>query len=292
MHKIKIYWQIAPARRWFLLALGLSGLFVLYTVIYATGWLNPSTYAVERWLLNRPIGRLDCVFFEWRHVGEVPVSLFLVLIVGIICWRMGYHWKIIPMLTLLLFLCIGIEYTGKILFILYLPSKLLDAMTVLSCPQISQQPLLVHFASMLGLWSKIPTPVATQINWVHAVAQLPNSAVYAHWSADDRIRGYPAGHAMRWCFVGLMAAWLCWTHKAFSMKRLLLTSFFVVVAFFGGFMQFYIGVHMLTDTIAGYLLGAAAACCAIGLLIVYRLDNCGKCAEKKKYTKIGQQKSA
>jgi membrane-associated phospholipid phosphatase len=44
---------------------------------------------------------------------------------------------------------------------------------------------------------------------------------------------------------------------------------FLVVSFFGGFMQFYIGVHTLADTIAGYLLGAAAASCAIGFLIIF-----------------------
>jgi membrane-associated phospholipid phosphatase len=41
------------------------------------------------------------------------------------------------------------------------------------------------------------------------------------------------------------------------------------MAFFGGFMQFYIGVHTLADTIAGYLLGAAAACYAIGFLNIF-----------------------
>jgi len=79
--------QISSARKWFLLTLGLSGLFLIYTAVYATGVLDVSTLSVEHWLLNRPIGGLDCVFFEWRHVGDVPASLFLVLALSIVCWR-------------------------------------------------------------------------------------------------------------------------------------------------------------------------------------------------------------
>src|SRR5215475_1727296 len=103
MRILKQWWQFSAARRWFVLALGLSGLFVVYTAIYATGVLDISTLSVERWLLNRPIGRLDCMYFEWRHVGEVPVSLLLILALGIICWRAGSCWKIIPVLIILLF---------------------------------------------------------------------------------------------------------------------------------------------------------------------------------------------
>lgn len=285
MQMCKQWWQFSAARRWFMLALGLSGLFVVYTVIYATGILDRSTLSVEHWLLNRPIGRLDCVFFEWRHVGEAPVSLLLVLALGIICWRAGYSWKIIPILIILLLFCVTIEYIGKSIFILYLPPNLLSGMTDLACPQISKQPISVQLATMGGLWWKIPVPVAGQIRWVHTVAHLPVFAAYISSSSDDYIRGYPGGHAMRWCFLDLIATWLYWNHKKSQAGRILLTIVFVLISFFGGFMQFYIGVHVLTDTIAGYLLGAAAACCAIGFLNVYQTSTCFDRAEKEKYAK-------
>ncbi len=268
MQIFKQWWRFSAAHRWFVLALGLSGLFVVYTAIYATGILDRSTLSVEHWLLNRPIGRLDCVYFEWRHVGEVPVSLLLILALGIICWRAGYSWKIIPVLILLLFVCVSVEYIGKNIFILSLPSNLLSGMTDLSCPQIRAQPVSVRLETMGGLWWKIPAPVDGQVRWVHTVAQMPVVAAYADYSPFDYIRSYPGGHAMRWCFLGLIAAWLCWKHIQSRVGRILLTILFLLISFFGGFMQFYIGVHVLTDTIAGYLLGAAAACCAMGFLTV------------------------
>jgi len=270
MQIFKQWWQFSAARRWFVLALGLSGLFVVYTAINATGVLDISTLSIEHWLLNRPISKLDCVFSEWRRVGEVPVSLLLILALGIICWRAGYSWKIIPVLIILLFFCLSIEYIGKNIFILYLPSNLLSGMTDLSCPQIRAQPISVKLETMGGLWWKIPAPVDGQVSWVHTVAQMPVVTVDASSSSSaGYIRGYPGGHAMRWCFLGLIAAWLCWKHIQSRVGRILLTIFCLLISFFGGFMQFYIGVHVLTDTIAGYLLGAAAACCAIGFLTVY-----------------------
>lgn len=39
------------------------------------------------------------------------------------------------------------------------------------------------------------------------------------------------------------------------------------VTFGGGFAQLYIGVHLTTDIIAGYLVGASPACCTIGVLL-------------------------
>jgi membrane-associated phospholipid phosphatase len=255
------------AHKWFILSLWLSGLFVACTVIYAMGILNMPTLSVERWLLNRPIGGVDCLFFEWRHVGEVPVSLFLVSALGVICWRAGYNWKIIPVLFLLLFCSMGIEYIGKKTFTLYLPDKLLSGMTGLTCPQMKNTPTSVHVATMLGLWWKIPASIEGQVSWTHNVAKMP--IVLVSPALSERLTSYPGGHAARWCFLGMIASWLCWKHIGHRVGRMLLTIFFLLIAFFGGFMQFYVGVHTLTDTIAGYLLGAAAASCAIGFLIIF-----------------------
>ncbi len=49
------------------------------------------------------------------------------------------------------------------------------------------------------------------------------------------------------------------------LRRLLLVIT-LVIAFGGGLLLVYIGSHLATDLLAGYLIGASAACCAIGLL--------------------------
>lgn len=49
--------------------------------------------------------------------------------------------------------------------------------------------------------------------------------------------------------------------------RWLLIILALLVAVGGGFAQFYIGYHLGTDVLAGYLIGASSACCAIGLLL-------------------------
>jgi membrane-associated phospholipid phosphatase len=201
-------------------------------------------------------------------VGEVPVSLLLVLVLGIVCWRAGYSWKVIPILFVLLMFCTSIELIGKKVFALHLPPNLLSVMTDLSCPQIHENPTSVRLETMVGLWWKIPAPVAGQVSWVRTIAQVPVASMPAS-SFTERLRSYPGGHAARWCFLGLITCWLCWKHIRHRVGRILLTVFLFFASFLGGFMQFYIGVHTLADTIAGYLLGAAAACCAIGFLIIF-----------------------
>ncbi len=241
----------------------LGGLFLLYTAIYATGVLNMSTLYVERWLLNRPITRLDCTFFEWRSLGNVYFSLFFTLVLCAICWRAGYRRVVIPALLVLLLLCVGVEIVGKKMFDLPLPPTLRSGMTVLTCPQLYAQPASAHAEAAAGLWPLIPDPPRQQVSWARDVATMP--FVFRAKSSEN---SYPGGHAMRWSFVWLIASWLCWRHLRRRGWRTTLTVFFLVGAFLGGFLQFWIGVHFITDTISGYLLGAAAACCAIGLLIM------------------------
>ena len=50
------------------------------------------------------------------------------------------------------------------------------------------------------------------------------------------------------------------------LRRLLPVMTFAI-AFGGGLLVVYIGSHLATDLLAGYLIGASAACCAIGLLV-------------------------
>jgi len=41
----------------------------------------------------------------------------------------------------------------------------------------------------------------------------------------------------------------------------------LTLCFLGAAIQFYVGTHFISDTLAGYFLGTALACFAIGLLI-------------------------
>ncbi len=253
------------ASRWFLLASICGGLFLIYTLLYGSGLLNNWTLETERWLLGRPLTRVDCMFHEWRYIGEVPVSLVLTAIIGLVCWRAGYGWKIIPLLLVLLLLGTGIEVVGKKLFVLTIPHRLYEGMTILGCPQMWRQPASVRTASFIGWWPDIPDTSSAQVSWLQTVAQMPFAGQNLAWT-----RSYPGGHAMRWMFIGLLATWLCWQHLRSTWLRLLLTSICTLLAFAGGLMQFYVAVHTLDDTISGDLLGAALAFCAIGFLVIVK----------------------
>jgi hypothetical protein len=88
-------------------------------------------------------------------------------------------------------------------------------------------------------------------------------------TATENQRSFPGGHAMRWCFVCLTAAWICWRYIRIRWLAIFLTILLSLLAFFGGFMQFYIGSHLVSDTLGGYLFGIASAGCAIALLIIH-----------------------
>jgi membrane-associated phospholipid phosphatase len=247
---------------WFVAA-GMAGLlFLIYTAIYATGILNQSTLEVERWLIGRPITRLDCSFYEWRQLGEVPVTAVVLTVLGIICIRIGYRKRVLAYLLLLLCMSVGCEVVGKSIFSLPLPPTLRSGMTVLSCPQMAGQPLSVRLAAGLGLWGYVPDAPSNQVSWASTVSQQPLLP-----STGDSENSYPGGHAMRWCFAGILLAWIVKR----SQRRRLSTVLAVICclgAFLGGFMQFYIGAHFITDTVAGYLVGIAFGCCGIGILIM------------------------
>src|SRR5690348_1430583 len=86
--------QRSPAFRWFLLASVLCVMFLIYVAVYATGVLNVSTLQVEQWLLSRPITRVDCLFYEWRYLGEIPSGV-LVLVLGGLCMLGGYRRRVL-----------------------------------------------------------------------------------------------------------------------------------------------------------------------------------------------------
>ena len=85
--------------------------------------------------------------------------------------------------------------------------------------------------------------------------------------------GYPSGHSYRWMLIGLVAFWLAWRQVRQRFWRWVLMLVFLALAFGGGLGQFYIGAHLLTDMLGGYLLGAFLACCAIAVLCVTETRN-------------------
>jgi membrane-associated phospholipid phosphatase len=247
---------------WFVAALAAGLLFLIYTAIDATGALNQSTLEIERWLIGRPITRLDCSFYEWRQLGEVPVTTVVLTLLGVICIRMGQRKRVLAYLLLLLCVSVGCEVIGKKLFELPLPPTLHSGMTVLDCPQMYGQPLSVRVAAGLGVLGQVPDPPSNQVSWAHTVSQQPLLP-----STGDSENSYPGGHAMRWCFAGILLAWVCKRYINRWLGRTL-AIICCIGAFLGGFMQFYIGAHFITDTIAGYLVGMALGFCAIGILII------------------------
>jgi membrane-associated phospholipid phosphatase len=250
------------AMPWFIMAAVAGLLFLIYTAIYATGILNQSTLEIERWLLGRPITRLDCSFYEWRQLGEAPVTVIVLMLLGAVCIWIGHRKRVLVYLLLLLCVAVGCEVIGKSVFNLPLPPTLRSGMSALNCPQMHGQPSSVRLAAAFGLLGQVPDPPGNEVSWAHTVAQMPLLP-----SIGESESSYPGGHAIRWCLTGILLAWICkrsirrWPGTA-------LAIICIIGAFLGGFMQFYIGAHFITDTIAGYLVGIAFSCCGIGILII------------------------
>ena len=247
---------------WFIAGTVFGLLFLAYTAIYATKVLNIQTLEIARSLLLRPITRVDCIFFEWRHLGEVPVSAAITCILGGLCVLAGFRRRVVLFLILLLLVGVGVEAAGKKVLSLPLPATLRSGMTVLECPQLTDKPLSYHLTAATAQWSKIPDPPRVQVSWARDVSQMPFI-----FKPGETENSFPGGHAARWAFLGIIECWLCWRLIRSRVLRALLIPVFFLGSFLGGFMQFWIGVHFITDTISGYLLGIALACYAIGLLI-------------------------
>jgi membrane-associated phospholipid phosphatase len=254
--------HIPGARLWFFAAGALFAFFAIFTAIFSTGVLLYPTLYIEQWLLHRPLTSLDCVLDEWKVLGEAGGSILFTLALGIVCVLLGYRRRVLPYLFLLLLLSIAAEYVGKQAFPQVIPINVQFGLNSLACPQMVNQPRSVKIMVGLGLWWEAPPvrPGRVRNELFSATAPLifDENAYVAN--------GYPSGHAIRWCFIGLIACWLVWRHMKYRLLRILLMALALAIAFGGGFAQFYIGVHLPTDLIAGYLLGASLACCAIGIL--------------------------
>lgn len=258
--------QYATARSWFLLALIFTVLFLLLTMFYATGVLTMPTLLVERWLIGRPQQQFDCVLVEWRNIGAAPVTLVIVTLLGMICGLTRYRWRVLPLLVALTLVGIVVEIIGKHFIGLLLPPVMRSGMVALTCPQAGSS-MFQHLQLGLGMWWKAPLPARGEQDWAHTVSQMPillNTGA-GHLEIDY---SYPSGHALRCWFVGLVGAWLLWRHWPAGIVRKLSVILLLIISLLAAAIQFYIGVHFISDTIAGYLLGTALACCAIGLLII------------------------
>jgi membrane-associated phospholipid phosphatase len=253
----------ASATRWFALAVAALLVFLAYTALLPSGVFDASTEQIERWLLQRPITRADCLFYEWRNLGSVTLILAALGLLGLICLRLGYRWSVLVYLALLLFVCLVCELIGKSLLTQALPHSVSFGMTGLNCPQIHNQPVSVRLSAATGMWWTLPPASERLIARVHFATQ--NAFPF---DGDDLFSSYPGGHAMRSSFVGLLACWLCWRHITRLVIRVPLMAVILIVSLSIGLMQFYLGAHLITDTIAGYVFGIAAACCAIGLLLL------------------------
>jgi membrane-associated phospholipid phosphatase len=264
MKASKYLFPVRATHKWFGFALAMFVLFAIFTAIFASGVLLYPTLQVEQWLLHRPLTSIDCVFEEWKFAGEVQVSLLLILILGFVCLLLGYRRRVLLLLVLLLLIGAGIEVVGKYAFYQPIPFDMHYGLNALVCPQLHKKPESVKLLVGLGLWWEAPAAHPKRITAEQLAANSPinlNEDAYAS-------SGYPSGHAMRWSFLGIIVCWLCWRHIKRRSLRILLMAIALTIAFVGGFAMFYIGGHLITDTIAGYIFGIGLACCAIGLLIL------------------------
>jgi membrane-associated phospholipid phosphatase len=256
--------RLLVAHKWFVVSLLLLGVFAIFTFIFSTGILLYPTLYVERWLLHRPLTGIDCVFGEWKQLGEVGFSLFFTLVLGVVCLVLGYRRRILPLLFCLLLLGVGAEYVGKQIFPQIIPINTQFGTPSLACPQLRRETHSERLMVAMGMWWKAlpahPDRIQAEQYSANAPFVFDENAVVVY--------GYPSGHAIRWIFLGIIACWLVWRHLRKRVLRVLLMALALAIAFGGGFLQFYIGVHLTTDLIGGYLLGGSLACCAIGLLLL------------------------
>jgi membrane-associated phospholipid phosphatase len=258
--------RISAGQRWLLLSLLPLAMLLCYTWLVTSGSLDALTVHQEQWLLQRPLTRFDCVVYQWRYLGEAPVSLVQLLVVCVVCWLLKYPLRVGFVLLVLFGVGLSVEYLGKQYIYQPMPSAFEAGMSSLGCPQIWRVSRLKLIPLSLGAWWVAPDAPQFRV----AEAQAAATAAFSPGANSNEdyyaYIGYPSGHAYRWMLIGLVALWLTWRHVRKRFLRRLLMVVFLALAFAGGFGQFYIGAHLLTDLLGGYLLGAFLACCAIAAL--------------------------
>lgn len=261
-----ITWKVpGEARRWLLLALSSGGLFLVVSLLYALGVLDLPTLLVERWLVGRPFLQVDCVLVEWRNFGAPSITLTIFTCVGMVCvLTRRYRWPLLPCLLLLILLSAFVETAGKQVIGIPLPLTLQSAMISLSCPQ-RVHGLSTQLPLFLGMWWEAPLPSPSAIAFAQTVAHQP---IRLTPGAFEDFYGYPSGHAIRWCFTGVVLFWLCRRHiRPLALSRPLAVVL-LVLCYLGATIHFYIGAHLPGDTLAGQLLGTALGSLAVVLLLL------------------------
>jgi membrane-associated phospholipid phosphatase len=152
-------------------------------------------------------------------------------------------------------------------------------MVNLTCPQAVPS-RLQQLQLGLGMWWEAPLPKQNVQDWAQTVSQMPININSGHL---DQNHSYPSGHAIRWWFTGLLMAWLFWRHIKRGVARWLLVVLTLTLCFMGAAIQFYVGTHFISDTLAGYFLGAALACFAIGLLLLNEKKRRNSVLQKIRY---------
>src|SRR5260221_11780131 len=153
--------RLLVAHKWFVVSLLLLGVFAIFTFIFSTGILLYPTLYVERWLLHRPLTGIDCVFGEWKQLGEVGFSLFFTLVLGVVCLVLGYRRRILPLLFCLLLLGVGAEYVGKQIFPQIIPINTQFGTPSLACPQLRRETRSERLMGAVGMWWKPYLPILT-----------------------------------------------------------------------------------------------------------------------------------
>lgn len=151
--------RIPTARKWFFAASVFLTFALVYTAIVSRGELLILTIRQEQWLLHRPLSGMDCVLNVWGVAGEGPISVLSMLILGIVCLRLGYRRRVFVYLFALLLLTIGVEFAGKQFIPQPFPPSVNGGLYALECPQMDGQPTSVKMEMLMGMWwAAPPTP--------------------------------------------------------------------------------------------------------------------------------------
>ncbi len=253
----------AQERPWFIASAAFGGAALLYVLVFASGVLQTPMLMIERWLVRRPLVPADCVLRQWEQFGQFSSSLVVTCILGAICLLLGYRKRIFLLLILLLSLSAGVELVGKHIFAQPVPTQLDNGIVALQCVQLDGQSNTLKMQMALGMWWQAPALTPDIPNMQQMGISSPLNT-----DGDDPVNhSFPSGHTIRWLFVGLLVAWLAGRHMKKGILRRILISVALLIAIGGGLVQFYLGFHLITDVLAGYLLGGASICCAIGLLL-------------------------
>lgn len=253
----------ASGRNWLWLALVSGSCFLIVTLLQATGLLHQLTIQIEHWLIGRPLSQFDCTLEVWRSVGNPRYSLILFGLIGIFCLVARYRWRAIFCLGLLFLVGTALEVAGKVWLEMPVPQEIHYAREALSCHQMARSAPELRWQVGAGMWWLSPPVPEYLLQRAQQTAQMP-----LHESAEIYVSSdFPSGHALRVCFMGLIAAWLFYRHIKQRWLGRTLATLTMVGAMLVSWIQFYIGAHFIVDTIGGITLGISLAAIAIYLLI-------------------------